>query len=150
MRILLADDNDTNRLLARTILVDEGFLVDEALTGATALDAAARMAYDLILMDVSMPEMDGLTATRAIRKLPGRAGSVPILAMTAHAMPGDREKCVEAGCHDYLCKPVDARALIAAIRHAIAPGATECTMVRRPDAASREFPGGPAPRAAAG
>jgi two-component system, sensor histidine kinase and response regulator len=107
MRILLADDNDTNRLLARTILVDEGFLVDEALTGATALDAAARMAYDLILMDVSMPEMDGLTATRAIRKLPGRAGSVPILAMTAHAMPGDRERCLAAGMDDHIAKPVN-------------------------------------------
>ncbi len=115
MRILLADDNDTNRLLARTILVDEGFLVDEALTGATALDAAARMAYDLILMDVSMPEMDGLTATRAIRKLPGRAGSVPILAMTAHAMPGDRERCLAAGMDDHIAKPVNRTGLMSQI-----------------------------------
>jgi two-component system sensor histidine kinase/response regulator len=115
MRILLADDNETNRLLARTILREEGFTVDEALTGTEAVDAARERAYDLILMDVSMPDMDGLTATRTIRQFTGKAGSVPILAMTAHAMPGDRERCLAAGMDDHIPKPLNRAGLLASV-----------------------------------
>jgi CheY-like chemotaxis protein len=115
MRILLADDNETNRLVARTILLSEGFSVDEALTGAEAVDAARVHSYDLILMDVSMPDMDGLAATRAIRQMAGKMGSVPILAMTAHAMPGDRERCLAAGMDDHIAKPVNRASLLASV-----------------------------------
>jgi CheY-like chemotaxis protein len=115
MRILLADDNETNRMLARTILAGEGYAVDEAVTGAEAVEFAHARNYDLILMDVSMPDMDGLTATRAIRQFGDRAGRVPVLAMTAHAMAGDRERCLAAGMDDYIAKPVNRTVLLAAI-----------------------------------
>jgi len=115
MHILLADDNETNRLVASTILLEEGFRVHEVTNGRAALEAAGSGAYDLILMDVSMPEMDGLAAARAIRKLPGKGGAIPILAMTAHAMPGDRERCIAAGMDDHIAKPVNRAVLLTAM-----------------------------------
>ena len=115
MHILLADDNETNRMVASTILVEQGFNVHEVSNGRAALEAATARAYDLILMDVSMPEMDGLTAARLIRKLAGKLGAIPILAMTAHAMPGDRERCIAAGMDDHIAKPVNRAMLLTAI-----------------------------------
>jgi CheY-like chemotaxis protein len=146
-RILIVEDNAINRQVATELLEQSAFVVESVTNGQEAVDRLQQADFDCVLMDIQMPVMDGY---EAVRRLVAAGERVPIIALTAHAMPGDREKCVEAGCHDYLCKPVDARALIAAIRHAIAPGATECTVMRRPETFTGEFPGGPAPRAAAG
>jgi CheY-like chemotaxis protein len=121
LRVLLCDDNTINQKVAVRILQQLGYEPDQAANGREALDALARKPYDLIFMDVMMPEMDGLEATRAIRKLQQDGGNanfearIVIIAMTAQAMQGDREKCIAAGMDDYLAKPIrpkDVRAII--------------------------------------
>jgi CheY-like chemotaxis protein len=103
--VLLAEDNAINTLLATEILRQVGFTVHCVTDGAQALEAAATMPFDLILMDVHMPVMDGLEATRRIRELPSPAGDIPIVAMTANAMESDRQACHEAGMNDFVSKP---------------------------------------------
>ncbi|KHK03638.1 ATP-binding protein [Desulfovibrio sp. TomC] len=117
-QILLAEDDAVNALAARKLLERSGFCVTTVQNGAEAVAAVAGRTFACVLLDVQMPVMDGLEATRRIRDLPG--GGVPILAMTAHAMVGDRERCLAAGMDDYVVKPVDARELLAAITRAMA------------------------------
>jgi len=111
-RILLVEDTPLNRLVVRGMLEKLGFVTDEAADGEQALAALERQSYDLVLMDCQMPNMDGYEATRRIRGLPGDVRNTPVLAMTAHAMLGDREKCLAAGMHDYISKPFTRSALI--------------------------------------
>jgi len=111
LRVLLAEDNATNQYLVNAYLRGAGHRVELVTNGTAAVAAAATGGFDLVLMDVQMPEVDGLAATRAIRALPGRAGAVPIVALTANAMPGDRDACLAAGMSDYLSKPIDVAAL---------------------------------------
>jgi CheY-like chemotaxis protein len=106
-RILLAEDNEINALLATTILEEAGFSVEVVVNGVQAVEAARRGAYDLILMDVQMPVMDGLQATRQIRAMGGHAARLPIVALTANAMRADQDACLQAGMNDFVSKPLD-------------------------------------------
>ena len=105
-RILLVEDNEMNRDMLSRRLRKKGFEVEMALDGAQGVDMAIDGAYDVILMDMSLPVMDGWEAARRIREAPGTA-KTPIIALTAHAMAGDREKAIAAGCSDYDTKPVE-------------------------------------------
>ncbi len=106
MRILLAEDNLVNQRVAQAVLKKLGLRAELAVNGVEACAAAAARTFDLILMDCQMPEMDGFEATRQIRQREGGGRRVPILAMTANAMAGDRERCLESGMDDYLAKPI--------------------------------------------
>jgi len=114
LRILLAEDNETNVMVVRDYLENHGYQVFVAHHGLEALALANEIFPALILMDVQMPEMDGLEATRRLRSTPAFA-TVPIIALTAFAMPGDRERCLEAGANEYLSKPVKLKLLIQTI-----------------------------------
>jgi two-component system sensor histidine kinase/response regulator len=113
-RILLVEDNELNQEVATGLLTEGGFVIDTADNGEIALKKVQEQPYDLVLMDMQMPVMDGVTATREIRKLPQFA-SLPILAMTANVMAGDREQCEAAGMNDHVAKPIDPDALFAAL-----------------------------------
>ena len=113
-RILLAEDEPINREIANMMLSEVGLIVDFAEDGVAALDMVRRNAYDLILMDMQMPRMDGLDATREIRKLPDGA-SIPILAMTANAFAEDRARCFASGMNDFIAKPVRPEDLFSAV-----------------------------------
>ena len=117
LRILLAEDNAVNQKLALRLLEQMGYRADVASNGLEAVESLERQAYDVILMDMQMPEMDGLDATRAIRKLHNIA-QPRIVAMTANAMQGDRELCLAAGMDDYVSKPIRVPELVQALRNA--------------------------------
>ncbi len=122
LRVLLAEDHPVNQKLAVRLLEKQGHTVVVAGDGKEALDALARQAFDLVLMDVQMPAMDGFEAAGRIRREEqGTGRHVPILAMTAHAMKGDRERCLEAGMDGYVAKPIQPHELYEAIDALVAP-----------------------------
>lgn len=117
LRILLAEDNVVNQKLALRFLSQMGYRADVAANGLEAIQAIERQEYDVVLMDVQMPELDGLEATRKIR-LRTDLPQPHIIAMTANAMQGDREMCIEAGMNDYLSKPIRVDELVVALGRA--------------------------------
>jgi len=125
LRILLAEDNAVNQKLALRILVQMGYRADVAGNGLEAIQAVQRQTYDVILMDVQMPEMDGLEASRQIRRRWPVGKRPRIIAMTANAMQGDREMCLAAGMDDYLSKPIRVNELVAALTRSAPSHATE-------------------------
>jgi CheY-like chemotaxis protein len=117
LRILVVDDTVDNQNLARRILEKEGYVVDVAENGEKAIEAVRGNRYDLILMDVQMPVMDGFSATKEIRKLQRERNQkrIPIVALTAHALVGYREKCIENEMDDYITKPLKKKVLLETI-----------------------------------
>src|SRR5205814_4841143 len=118
LRILLVEDNTVNQKLALRLLERMGYRADVAGNGLEALEALQRQNYDVILMDVQMPEMDGLEASRAIHESWPAEQRPRIVAMTANAMQGDRAECLAAGMDDYLTKPIQVKALQEALEAA--------------------------------
>jgi hypothetical protein len=136
LRVLIVDDNPTNRLVAARMLKDFDIQTDTACDGAEAVTAANRFNFDLILMDVRMPEMDGLQATRVIRSH-GERPAVPIIAFTANAFPEDIEACRGAGMNDFVVKPARKKAMVEAILRALpAPAADALPVHAAPPLAS--------------
>jgi len=114
-RVLIVDDDIRNIFALSSVLEDYGMEIKTADTGRDAIAIAERGELDIVLMDIMMPEMDGLETTREIRKIPG-CKELPIVAVTAKAMKGDRERCIEAGAWDYLSKPVDRDQLLTVLK----------------------------------
>jgi len=111
LNVLVAEDNTVNQMVMQRLLNKRGHRVTIAGSGKAALQALETQAFDLILMDVQMPEVDGLEATREIRRRETPSNRTPIVALTAHAMSGDRERCLAAGMDGYMTKPVSPREL---------------------------------------
>jgi CheY-like chemotaxis protein len=135
LRVLVAEDNPVNLKVVEGMLRKHGCVVTAALTGRRAVEALEREKFDLVFMDVQMPEMDGLEATREIRRREQASGGrVPIVGLTAHAMRGDKERCLDSGMDGYLTKPIKPDLLIQAIEEALLQSAETATTAR-PDAA---------------
>ena len=118
-RILLVEDNAQNRRLAQFLLQSHGYIVYEATSGREALELACTLLPDLILMDLRLPGLDGLTVTKALKQ-DELTRQIPVIALTAFAMEGDREKALQAGCDGYIAKPIDTRGFPAAVSRYLA------------------------------
>ena len=133
-RVLLVEDNEINQMVAQELLQEAGLVVDVAGNGAIAIDMLNQQPYDMVLMDMQMPVMDGITATIELRRQPQFA-DLPIVAMTANAMQQDREKCLQAGMNDHIPKPIDPDTLWRTLLHWIKPAAVTASgaaMTARP------------------
>ena len=144
VRILLAEDNVVNRTVAMKMVEKLGYRAEPVWNGAEAVAALEETDYDLVLMDIQMPEMDGFEATKRVRAGKGKIlnPQVPIIAMTAHAMKGDREKCLERGMDDYVSKPIQAPVLAEVLARWLEPRLRELSRAR---AARKEAAGDPKP-----
>ncbi len=129
MRLLLAEDNPVNQKLAAVLLQKVGYTVETVENGAQALEKISREHYDAVLMDVQMPEMDGFEATRQIRQRESGSQHLPIIAMTAHALKEDRDRCLDAGMDDYVSKPLEPQALLNVLDRWIGAGSLEAETV---------------------
>ncbi|MDB3989355.1 response regulator, partial [Pseudomonadales bacterium] len=121
-RVLLAEDSEANRYILKAYLEIAGHTVDSASNGVEALKLAETTPYDAILMDISMPEMDGLEATRRLRSSAGENQNTLVIALTAHVQPEIREQCTEAGMNDFLAKPVSRDQLLEKLDQLIITG----------------------------
>ncbi len=121
-RVLLVEDNELNRDMLSRRLIKKGYEVEMAFDGAQGVEMARHNQYDIILMDMSLPVIDGWEATRKIRSS-GGLERIPIIALTAHAMAGDREKAMAAGCSDYDTKPVEIERLLGKMTALLSGGA---------------------------
>ena len=144
-RILVVEDNTVNQLVAVGILTKLGLSADVAANGLEAIEALATLPYDLVLMDMQMPELDGVGATRQIRNPQSRVldPRMPVIAMTANAMRGDREECLAAGMNDYVAKPIEVGALVAVLKKWLKPA--PAVAAREPMVASMPSPESAAP-----
>jgi len=129
LHLMVVDDVAANRAMMRALLTSDGHLVTAAANGAEAVALTAQDRFDAVLMDVRMPVMDGIEATRRIRELPGEAGSMPIIAISADVMPETTRTCLAAGMNAILAKPIERDALVATLRrlelHRYQPSARE-------------------------
>jgi len=124
MRILLIEDNEQNRYLATFLLEQEGYTVIHAADGPIGVELATGARFDLILLDIQLPGMDGYAVARALRSNPALA-NVPIVAVTSYAMTGDREKTIEAGCDGYVEKPINPKTFVAEVTRYLRPPGKE-------------------------
>lgn len=116
--VLIVEDNEDNRIVYSTILRHHGFRVCEALDGEEGIEKARRELPDIILMDISIPVIDGWQVTATLKRETATKG-IPIIALTAHAMPGDRQRAMAVGCDGYLAKPCEPRAVLAEVNRLI-------------------------------
>ena len=144
LRVLVAEDNEVNRALMVRQLAKLGVAADAAATGGEAVDAVTARAYDAVLMDFYMPEVDGLQAARAIRALPGERGETPIVAVTAGGTPEERAACLAAGMSEFLRKPVSSRDLARAIGRVLPPAGDGAGAPGGGSGAGESSDGGPA------
>ncbi|MGZ9114851.1 MAG: response regulator, partial [Brevundimonas sp.] len=134
-RVLVVDDHPVNREVARIMLEAFGCEVVEVCNGQEAIDAVAGQPFDLVLMDVRMPHMDGLEATRRIRALPGPESGLAVVAMTADAMPEDVIRCLASGMNAHMAKPINQAGLLAVVNRALTGDLPEARVAAEVEAA---------------